>query len=126
MDARNDVKSNESSLLSQDNESALSDVMTGDQYMKLDPLFCVPYTMIRELSYSKILRLVSVFTGQGSPKLGPAGKGNTCGTSTVMVVDLVKSELHCVSIYSRDKGLSKSSIQTKLSAFEKLVWHCRW
>lgn len=62
---------------------------------------------------------MSIFTRQGSSRLGPAAGGIACGNSTVMVIELAESELHFGSTYYRGRGLSVSSIQTELSASAK-------
>lgn len=107
------MQTDKNSVLSQDIEMAFSNVMTGAYYVELDPMFCVPYLMIRESLYSNVPRSVSVFTVQGSSRLVTTAGGIACSTSTAMIVEMIESKPHFVSAYYRGKGISESSTKTK-------------
>lgn len=90
--------------------------MSGAHYMKVSPMFSVPYAMKWKILYSSFLRFVSIYTGRSSSKFGLVSAGFAFDTSTALVAELVDSDLRTVFPYFKSKNLLEISIQSKLSA----------
>lgn len=119
MGTGNEASCSKNSAASQDVEAVFSDVMSGAQYMYVHPMFYVLYKVIRETSNSYVLCLVSILTGEGLSRLGPAKGTSAWGTGTAMRMELGDSKLHFVFSRFVGKGLSETSIQTKLCTSTK-------
>lgn len=94
-------------------QTVFCDIMSGTQYLEIDPMSFVPFPKIRDPSQSEMLHFVPIFTKQGASSLGPVAGCITFGTNKAIAVHMKEKDLHhAASHFCRRVSLIRLPTQT--------------
>ncbi len=101
-------------------QNHFKDLMDGCTYEWIDPHDCIPFTMIRPVSDSGVLKLMDLFDGAYHGE-SINGGGISCGSDTSIVVKLDGTLLVHVCEYFRKKGYSETKVKERLNS--RKAWY---
>lgn len=97
------------------------DTISAAQYIKIDPLSCIPFTKIGDTTWYGLLRILSNFSGVGPSNPGPAAGIFSWRTNGAIVVSVDDNSLHLVRVWFVSQCISEKDIEMEVRS--KLSWH---